>query len=123
MLRVVLISDQRIVHDALKRFILPLMEFEVECACYISVAEALHTEKAPDLILLEYSLNEETTGPEYVPVIRKVLPNAKIVGYSVFESAMLMFVRCGADGFISKFDHASQIADQIAKHLVKEDSP
>lgn len=122
MFRVILISDQKVVHDALRQIILPLVPFVSSCACYFSIDEAISTEKSPQLILLEYCLHAEKYGHEYIPELRAKFPHARIVGYSVDDGSRRLFLEIGADGFISKFDTARGIASEISSILKKEGS-
>ena len=71
-----------------------------------SAREALHvvSDANPDVIILDLNLGEGMTGPEVLPLLRNLCPDAKVLVISAYSDPVVHeeIRTAGADAFIPK---------------------
>ena len=103
-MRVLMVDDHKIVLDSLKTLLGVVMPgLQVDMATRIGPALQLAAELHPDLVLLDWRL-EECTGAESIPRLRDVGCAARIVILSADSDAALVrtAIELGAAGFVPK---------------------
>ena len=115
--RVLIVEDHQIVADGLTALLNGQKDMTV-VGNAASVAESAATaaELLPDIVLLDFRLNDGT-GADAAAAIRRVAPNAKHIFLTREDSDVARFaaLESGASGFIHKSRAASEVVDAIRK--------
>lgn len=116
-IRVLIVEDHQIVADGLTALLNDQPDMTV-VGNVGSVAESAPkaAEVAPDIVLLDFRLNDGT-GADAAAAIRRVLPNAKHIFLTREDSDVARFaaLESGASGFIHKSRAATEVVDAIRK--------
>ena len=117
MVRVLIVEDHQIVADGLTALLNDQKDITV-VGNVASVAEtaAAASELQPDIVLLDFRLNDGT-GADAAAAIRRVAPNAKHIFLTREDSDVARFaaLESGASGFIHKSKAAGEVVDAIRK--------
>jgi DNA-binding NarL/FixJ family response regulator len=118
-IRVFLIDDHPVLRDAVRSY---LTSHSITVVGEAGDAkEALRKVKklAPDVIVLDVSL-PSLDGGELARRLRRVVPKAKIIAFSVHSSEeyVVRMARCGVHGYVMKDQSAAELLDAI-KHVVQ----
>ena len=112
--RVLIVEDHKVVADGLAMLLEddPLIEV-VGCAATGTEAIAAAQTNAPDVVLLDYRLPDQS-GAEVAAAIKMDSPDSAIVFLSADDSegAMLAAVRAGGCGYLVKTEAGSKKDDQ-----------
>jgi DNA-binding NarL/FixJ family response regulator len=115
--RVLIVEDHQIVADGLTALLNDQKDMTV-VGQVGSVAEsaAKAAELNPDIVLLDFRLNDGT-GADAAAAIRRVAPNAKHIFLTREDSDVARFaaLESGASGFIHKSRAAAEVVDAIRK--------
>ena len=115
--RVLIVEDHQIVADGLTALLNDQKDITV-VGNVASVAEsaAAAAELLPDIVLLDFRLNDGT-GADAATAIRRVAPNAKHIFLTREDSDVARFaaLESGASGFIHKSRAATEVVDSIRK--------
>jgi two-component system response regulator DevR len=115
--RVLIVEDHQIVADGLTALLNGQKDMTV-VGNIGSVAEsaAKAAEVLPDIVLLDFRLNDGT-GADAAAAIRRVAPNAKHIFLTREDSDVARFaaLESGASGFIHKSRAAAEVVDAIRK--------
>jgi len=115
--RVLIVEDHQIVADGLTALLNDQKDMTV-VGNVGSVAEsaAAAAELLPDIVLLDFRLNDGT-GADAAAAIRRVAPNAKHIFLTREDSDVARFaaLESGASGFIHKSRAAGEVVDAIRK--------
>jgi two-component system response regulator DevR len=115
--RVLIVEDHQIVADGLTALLNDQKDMTV-VGIVGSVAEsaAKAAELLPDIVLLDFRLNDGT-GADAAAAIRRVSPNAKHIFLTREDSDVARFaaLESGASGFIHKSRAAGEVVDAIRK--------
>ncbi len=115
--RVLIVEDHQIVADGLRALLNDQKDMTV-VGIVGSVGEsaASAAELLPDIVLLDFRLNDGT-GADAAAAIRRVAPNAKHIFLTREDSDVARFaaLESGASGFIHKSRAASEVVDAIRK--------
>jgi DNA-binding NarL/FixJ family response regulator len=115
--RVLIVEDHQIVADGLTALLNSQKDMTV-VGNVGSVAEsaARAAELLPDIVLLDFRLNDGT-GADAAAAIRRVAPNAKHIFLTREDSDVARFaaLESGASGFIHKSRAAAEVVDAIRK--------
>lgn len=113
--RVLIVEDHQIVADGLRALLDAQKDMSV-VGIVGSVAEsgASAAELLPDIVLLDFRLNDGT-GADAAAAIRRVAPNAKHIFLTREDSDVARFaaLESGASGFIHKSRAAGEVVDAI----------
>jgi DNA-binding NarL/FixJ family response regulator len=113
--RVLIVEDHQIVADGLRALLNDQKDMTV-VGIVGSVAEsgASAAELLPDIVLLDFRLNDGT-GADAAAAIRRVAPNAKHIFLTREDSDVARFaaLESGASGFIHKSRAAGEVVDAI----------
>lgn len=113
--RVLIVEDHQIVADGLTALLNGQKDMTV-VGIVGSVAEsaAKAAEVLPDIVLLDFRLNDGT-GADAAAAIRRVAPNAKHIFLTREDSDVARFaaLESGASGFIHKSRAAAEVVDAI----------
>jgi two-component system response regulator DevR len=116
-IRVLIVEDHQIVADGLTALLNGQKDMTV-VGNIGSVAEsaAKAAEVLPDIVLLDFRLNDGT-GADAAAAIRRVAPNAKHIFLTREDSDVARFaaLESGASGFIHKSRAAAEVVDAIRK--------
>lgn len=116
-IRVLIVEDHQIVADGLTALLNGQKDMTV-VGNIGSVAEsaAKAVEVLPDIVLLDFRLNDGT-GADAAAAIRRVAPNAKHIFLTREDSDVARFaaLESGASGFIHKSRAAAEVVDAIRK--------
>lgn len=115
--RVLIVEDHQIVADGLRALLNDQKDMTV-VGIVGSVGEsaASASELQPDIVLLDFRLNDGT-GADAAAAIRRVAPNAKHIFLTREDSDVARFaaLESGASGFIHKSRAAGEVVDAIRK--------
>jgi DNA-binding NarL/FixJ family response regulator len=115
--RVLIVEDHQIVADGLTALLNGQKDMTV-VGNVGSVAESAATaaELRPDIVLLDFRLNDGT-GADAAAAIRRVAPNAKHIFLTREDSDVARYaaLESGASGFIHKSRAAAEVVDAIRK--------
>lgn len=115
--RVLIVEDHQIVADGLTALLNDQRDMTV-VGNVASVAEsaAKAAELVPDIVLLDFRLNDGT-GADAAAAIRRVAPNAKHIFLTREDSDIARFaaLESGASGFIHKSRAATEVVEAIRK--------
>lgn len=115
--RVLIVEDHQIVADGLTALLNDQKDITV-VGQVASVGEsaAKAAELQPDIVLLDFRLNDGT-GADAAAAIRRVAPNAKHIFLTREDSDVARFaaLESGASGFIHKSQAAAEVVDAIRK--------
>jgi DNA-binding NarL/FixJ family response regulator len=115
--RVLIVEDHQIVADGLTALLNDQRDITV-VGNVGSVADsaAKAAELLPDIVLLDFRLNDGT-GADAAAAIRRVAPNAKHIFLTREDSDVARFaaLESGASGFIHKSRAATEVVDAIRK--------
>jgi DNA-binding NarL/FixJ family response regulator len=115
--RVLIVEDHQIVADGLTALLNDQKDMTV-VGNVGSVAEsaAAAAEVMPDIVLLDFRLNDGT-GADAAEAIRRVAPNAKHIFLTREDSDVARFaaLESGASGFIHKSKAAGEVVEAIRK--------
>ncbi len=115
--RVLIVEDHQIVADGLTALLNDQKDMVV-VGNVASVAEsaARAAELVPDIVLLDFRLNDGT-GADAAAAIRRVAPNAKHIFLTREDSDVARFaaLESGASGFIHKSKAAGEVVEAIRK--------
>jgi len=116
-IRVLIVEDHQIVADGLRALLNDQKDMSV-VGIVGSVGEsaAKAMELVPDIVLLDFRLNDGT-GADAAAAIRRVTPNAKHIFLTREDSDVARFaaLESGASGFIHKSRAAGEVVDAIRK--------
>ena len=116
-IRVLIVEDHQIVADGLRALLNDQKDMSV-VGIVGSVGEsaAKAMELVPDIVLLDFRLNDGT-GADAAAAIRRVVPNAKHIFLTREDSDVARFaaLESGASGFIHKSRAAGEVVDAIRK--------
>jgi DNA-binding NarL/FixJ family response regulator len=116
-IRVLIVEDHQIVADGLTALLNDQKDMAV-VGNAASVAESAEraAELTPDIVLLDFRLNDGT-GADAAAAIRRVVPNAKHIFLTREDSDVARFaaLESGASGFIHKSRAATEVVDAIRK--------
>ncbi|HLZ95034.1 MAG TPA: response regulator transcription factor [Candidatus Dormibacteraeota bacterium] len=116
-IRVLIVEDHQIVADGLTALLNDQRDMTVVGNAG-SVAESAATaqELLPDIVLLDFRLNDGT-GADAAAAIRRVAPNAKHIFLTREDSDVARFaaLESGASGFIHKSRAATEVVEAIRK--------
>lgn len=116
-IRVLIVEDHQIVADGLTALLNDQKDMTV-VGKVASVAESAEraAEVTPDIVLLDFRLNDGT-GADAAAAIRRVVPNAKHIFLTREDSDVARFaaLESGASGFIHKSRAATEVVDAIRK--------
>ena len=116
-IRVLIVEDHQIVADGLTALLNDQKDMTV-VGNVASVAESAvrAAEVTPDIVLLDFRLNDGT-GADAAAAIRRVVPNAKHIFLTREDSDVARFaaLESGASGFIHKSRAATEVVDAIRK--------
>jgi DNA-binding NarL/FixJ family response regulator len=116
-IRVLIVEDHQIVADGLRALLNDQKDMSV-VGIVGSVGEsaAKAMELVPDIVLLDFRLNDGT-GADAAAAIRRVAPNAKHIFLTREDSDVARFaaLESGASGFIHKSRAAGEVVDAIRK--------
>jgi two-component system response regulator DevR len=116
-IRVLIVEDHQIVADGLTALLNDQRDMTVVGNAG-SVAESAATaqELRPDIVLLDFRLNDGT-GADAAAAIRRVAPNAKHIFLTREDSDVARFaaLESGASGFIHKSRAATEVVEAIRK--------
>lgn len=114
-IRVLIVEDHQIVADGLTALLNDQKDMTV-VGNVASVAESAEraAEVTPDIVLLDFRLNDGT-GADAAAAIRRVVPNAKHIFLTREDSDVARFaaLESGASGFIHKSRAATEVVDAI----------
>jgi len=115
--RVLIVEDHQIVADGLRALLNDQKDMTVVgIAGSVGESAATASELLPDVVLLDFRLNDGT-GADAAAAIRRVAPNAKHIFLTREDSDVARFaaLESGASGFIHKSKAASEVVDAIRK--------
>jgi len=116
-IRVLIVEDHQIVADGLRALLNDQKDMSV-VGIVGSVGEsaAKAMELVPDIVLLDFRLNDGT-GADAAAAIRRVAPNAKHIFLTREDSDVARFaaLESGASGFIHKSRAAGEVVEAIRK--------
>ncbi len=115
LLRILIIEDDEILGMAYRSFLADIEDFSVVnvFASFDLAKKHLETD-SPDVILLDIEMSG-TNGLQALPIIKKILPDTKIIILTVFDSPELVFeaLTMGASGYLTKDSNSAKIIDAI----------
>jgi DNA-binding NarL/FixJ family response regulator len=115
--RVLIVEDHKIVADGLTALLNDQKDMTVVGnAGSVAESAAAAAEVMPDIVLLDFRLNDGT-GADAAEAIRRVAPNAKHIFLTREDSDVARFaaLESGASGFIHKSKAAGEVVDAIRK--------
>jgi DNA-binding NarL/FixJ family response regulator len=115
--RVLIVEDHQIVADGLTALLNDQRDMTVVGnAASVAESSVKAAELLPDIVLLDFRLNDGT-GADAAAAIRRVLPNAKHIFLTREDSDVARFaaLESGASGFIHKSRAASEVVEAIRK--------
>lgn len=119
MQKILIIEDEEVIGELYKKK-LDAEGYQVEIAKTIEKAQELITYLVPDLILVDYQLHgKEESGLNFIPEIRKSLPESKIVMLSNYSLAKLGedARTAGANDFLIKLNTPPRFMVEYVKNL------
>jgi DNA-binding NarL/FixJ family response regulator len=115
LLRIVIIEDDEILGMGYQSLLADIEDFSViRVFTSFDLARKQLEIDSPDIILLDIEM-PGTNGLQALPIIKKALPNTKIIILTVFDSPELVFeaLTMGASGYLTKESNAAKIIDAI----------
>jgi two-component system response regulator DevR len=116
-IRVLIVEDHQIVADGLTALLNGQRDMTVVGnAGSVAESAAAAQEVVPDIVLLDFRLNDGT-GADAAAAIRRVVPNAKHIFLTREDSDVARFaaLESGASGFIHKSRAATDVVEAIRK--------
>jgi DNA-binding NarL/FixJ family response regulator len=113
--RVLLIDDHELVLDALEMLLRKQSGIgPIDRAADIDQASAAIREHAPDLIVMDVRLSDES-GLDSIPELKRLAPEAKLIVLSMYadESYVWRALQLGADGYVLKQSSSRELIESF----------
>jgi DNA-binding NarL/FixJ family response regulator len=123
--RVLLVDDNPIVRSFVRRLFELEADFELSGeACDARDAIEKARLLSPDLVILDLSM-PDMTGLATAPLLRKILPEARIILFTVHEEHALeeLARAAGIDAVVSKYQAAAKLVVQAQALLASKEQP
>jgi len=94
--------------------------FNVKCAVSVDEASKLLKDFKPDLSLLDHGIRgEEEAGLDFIPKLKKLFPNAKIVMLSNYSNQQIQKEadEAGVDDYLIKLNTPPKVLVEYVKKL------